>query len=83
MDAHDNDRLPTEPPQWQHAVTPKWPDARDIMRWCYATREITLHAAAAAFLAEYETYQKDPNSVIFNPTPAVLEALRKSLGAQS
>jgi hypothetical protein len=82
MDAHDNDRLPNNdyalphfPTGWQHAVTPKWPDDR--------LREITLHAAAAAFLAEYETYQKDPNSVIFNPTPAVLEALRKSLGAQS
>jgi hypothetical protein len=80
MDAHDNDRLPTS----DYVTIPYLPTGwREPDDPAPRRREITLHAAAAAFLAEYETYQKDPNSVIFNPTPAVLEALRKSLGAQS
>ena len=70
MDANDND----------HQLLS---DSFDLPHFPTGWTKPNLHAAAAAFLAEYETYQKDPNSVIFNPTPAVLEALRKSLGAQS
>jgi hypothetical protein len=74
MDAYDNDRLPDISDFVFPYLPAGWVRQREDR-----LSEITLHAAAAAFLAEYETYQKDPNSVIFNPTPAVLEALRKAV----